>query len=65
MDGNDILAVVRATREAVEHARAGNGPVLIEAKTMRMLRPRAARCRGLRTPGGSRGLEAARPHRAV
>jgi hypothetical protein len=28
--------VVRTTREAVAHARAGHGPVLIEAKTMRM-----------------------------
>jgi TPP-dependent pyruvate/acetoin dehydrogenase alpha subunit len=37
VDGNDILAVVRTTREAVAYARAGNGPVLIEAKTMRML----------------------------
>ena len=37
VDGNDVVAVVRTTREAVEHARAGNGPVLIEAKTMRML----------------------------
>ena len=37
VDGNDILAVVRTTREAVDYARAGNGPVLIEAKTMRML----------------------------
>jgi len=36
VDGNDVLAVERTTREAVEHARAGNGPVLIEAKTMRM-----------------------------
>ena len=37
VDGNDVIAVVRTTREAVAHARAGNGPVLIEAKTMRML----------------------------
>jgi len=37
VDGNDVVAVVRTTREAVEHARAGSGPVLIEAKTMRML----------------------------
>ncbi len=36
VDGNDVLAVVETTRKAVEHARAGNGPVLIEAKTMRM-----------------------------
>jgi TPP-dependent pyruvate/acetoin dehydrogenase alpha subunit len=37
VDGNDIVAVVRTTRAAVDHARAGNGPVLVEAKTMRML----------------------------
>jgi hypothetical protein len=37
MDGNDVLEVVRTTREAVEYARAGNGPVLLEAKTMRIL----------------------------
>jgi TPP-dependent pyruvate/acetoin dehydrogenase alpha subunit len=37
VDGNDVLAVERTTREAVAYARAGNGPVLIEAKTMRML----------------------------
>jgi TPP-dependent pyruvate/acetoin dehydrogenase alpha subunit len=36
VDGNDVVAVERTTREAVEDARAGNGPVLIEAKTMRM-----------------------------
>jgi TPP-dependent pyruvate/acetoin dehydrogenase alpha subunit len=36
VDGNDVVAVERRTREAVEHARAGFGPVLIEAKTMRM-----------------------------
>jgi TPP-dependent pyruvate/acetoin dehydrogenase alpha subunit len=37
VDGNDVLAVERTTREAVAYARAGSGPVLIEAKTMRML----------------------------
>jgi TPP-dependent pyruvate/acetoin dehydrogenase alpha subunit len=36
VDGNDALAVERTARKAVEQARAGNGPVLIEAKTMRM-----------------------------
>jgi TPP-dependent pyruvate/acetoin dehydrogenase alpha subunit len=36
VDGNDVIAVERITRLAVAHARAGNGPVLIEAKTMRM-----------------------------
>jgi TPP-dependent pyruvate/acetoin dehydrogenase alpha subunit len=36
VDGNDVVAVERTAREAVAHARSGNGPVLIEAKTMRM-----------------------------
>src|SRR4030095_8218268 len=36
VDGNDILAVVAATREAVERARRGEGPTLIEALTFRM-----------------------------
>jgi pyruvate dehydrogenase E1 component alpha subunit len=37
VDGNDVLAVYEATREAVERARRGDGPTLIECKTMRML----------------------------
>jgi len=36
-DGNDVLAVYEVTREAVERARRGDGPTLIECKTMRML----------------------------
>jgi len=36
VDGNDLLAVRRATLEAVERARKGGGPTLIEAKTFRM-----------------------------
>ena len=36
VDGNDVREVYRVTREAVDRARAGGGPVLIEAKTMRM-----------------------------
>ena len=35
VDGNDVLAVYRATREAVARARAGEGPTLIEAITYR------------------------------
>jgi pyruvate dehydrogenase E1 component alpha subunit len=35
IDGNDVVAVVEATRRAFAHARAGNGPVLIEAMTYR------------------------------
>jgi TPP-dependent pyruvate/acetoin dehydrogenase alpha subunit len=37
VDGNDVEAVYYATKAAVERARAGEGPSLIEAKTMRML----------------------------
>ncbi len=36
VDGNDILAVYQATREAAEKARRGEGPTLIEAVTYRM-----------------------------
>ena len=36
VDGNDVLAVYRAAKQAADRARAGEGPVLIEAKTMRM-----------------------------
>jgi 2-oxoisovalerate dehydrogenase E1 component alpha subunit len=36
VDGNDMLAVYRATREAVERARRGDGPTLIEALTYRI-----------------------------
>jgi pyruvate dehydrogenase E1 component alpha subunit len=36
VDGNDVLAVLRVTREAVERARSGGGPTLIEAMTYRM-----------------------------
>ena len=35
VDGNDVLAVHEATREAVERARKGGGPTLIECKTYR------------------------------
>lgn len=37
IDGNDIIAVMEATKEAVDRARAGGGPTLIEAKTYRVL----------------------------
>jgi 2-oxoisovalerate dehydrogenase E1 component subunit alpha len=36
VDGNDILAVYAVTRAAVERARAGDGPTLIEAMTYRV-----------------------------
>ncbi|MFA6801071.1 MAG: pyruvate dehydrogenase (acetyl-transferring) E1 component subunit alpha [Acholeplasmataceae bacterium] len=36
VDGNDILAMYVATKTAVDYAREGKGPVLIEAYTYRM-----------------------------
>ena len=36
VDGNDVRAVYEVTRRAIERARAGAGPTLIEADTMRM-----------------------------
>lgn len=36
VDGNDILAMYAVTREAVEKARKGGGPTLIEAYTYRL-----------------------------
>ncbi len=36
VDGNDILAVYVAAREAVDRARSGGGPTLIECVTYRM-----------------------------
>jgi pyruvate dehydrogenase E1 component alpha subunit len=36
VDGNDVLAVYAASREAVDRARAGDGPTLIECVTYRL-----------------------------
>jgi len=36
VDGNDVVAVYRTAKEAVERCRAGEGPILIESKTMRI-----------------------------
>ncbi|MEM3061634.1 MAG: thiamine pyrophosphate-dependent dehydrogenase E1 component subunit alpha, partial [Candidatus Bathyarchaeia archaeon] len=35
VDGNDVLAVYEASKRAVENARNGNGPTLLECKTYR------------------------------
>jgi pyruvate dehydrogenase E1 component alpha subunit len=37
VDGNDVLAVYEAARNAVERARKGEGPTLLECKTYRWL----------------------------
>jgi pyruvate dehydrogenase E1 component alpha subunit len=36
VDGNDVLAVIVAARAAIDRARSGGGPTLIEAVTYRM-----------------------------
>jgi len=36
VDGNDFVATLSALSDAVEYARAGNGPVLVEARTYRL-----------------------------
>lgn len=35
VDGNDLLAMIDATQEAIDLAKSGGGPTLIEAKTYR------------------------------
>jgi pyruvate dehydrogenase E1 component alpha subunit len=37
VDGNDLLAVYAAAKEAVDRARAGEGPSMIECETYRMM----------------------------
>ncbi|MCI0817886.1 MAG: thiamine pyrophosphate-dependent dehydrogenase E1 component subunit alpha [Chloroflexi bacterium] len=37
VDGNDVLTVYSAAKEAVKRARAGDGPTFIEAKTYRLV----------------------------
>jgi 2-oxoisovalerate dehydrogenase E1 component len=47
VDGNDVLAVYRAAEEAVQRARAGGGPTLIECRTYRV----RAHSEGMRDAG--------------
>jgi TPP-dependent pyruvate/acetoin dehydrogenase alpha subunit len=37
VDGNDVVAVYTTAKEAVDRARAGEGPILIEAKSFRRM----------------------------
>jgi pyruvate dehydrogenase E1 component alpha subunit len=37
VDGNDVLAMYAAVKEALDRARAGGGPTLIEAVTYRLM----------------------------
>ncbi len=49
VDGMDVLAVRRATAQAVEAARSGQGPTLIECKTYRFTGHSRSDARGYRT----------------
>jgi pyruvate dehydrogenase E1 component alpha subunit len=49
-DGNDVLAMRAAAAEAVERARSGAGPTLIEAKSYRVTPHSAATKTDLRPP---------------
>jgi TPP-dependent pyruvate/acetoin dehydrogenase alpha subunit len=49
-DGNDVLEMRAVTAEAVERARAGEGPTLIEAKSYRITPHSAATQTDLRDP---------------
>ena len=46
VDGRDVYAIVAAAREAVERARLGDGPTLLEAKTVRWSRHSAVAAGG-------------------
>ena len=49
VDGNDAVADVRAAQDAIDRARSGEGPTLLEAMTFRFLghvsATRASTCR--------------------
>jgi TPP-dependent pyruvate/acetoin dehydrogenase alpha subunit len=49
VDGMDVLAVYEASRQAVEAARSGSGPVLLECKTYRYIGHSRSDARGYRT----------------
>jgi pyruvate dehydrogenase E1 component alpha subunit len=49
VDGNDVLAVYETAREAVQRARDGKGPTLIECKTYRQCGHSRSDPRGYRT----------------
>jgi 2-oxoisovalerate dehydrogenase E1 component alpha subunit len=61
VDGTDALAVFRATRQAVERARAGEGPSLIEARVPRITSHSSQDDDAYRTPAERAGAEARDP----
>ena len=62
VDGMDVLAVYRAVREAVAHARSGAGPVLLDVVTYRYVGPFQERQAGLSLAGRGQAVEAAGSH---
>ena len=65
VDGTDVLAVYREAKAAIEKAREGGGPTLLELKTLRMEGPRGPRRRVLRPQGAVRGVGEERSARAL
>jgi pyruvate dehydrogenase E1 component alpha subunit len=63
VDGNDLFAVYSATREAIERARSGDGPTLIEAVTYRLGAHDRRRPNAIRAAGGACPRAAAGPDR--
>ena len=65
VDGTDVLAVYREAKAAIEKAREGGGPTLLELKTLRMEGPRGPRRRVLRPQGAVRGVGEERSARTL
>ena len=66
VDGNDVLAVYRVTKDAVARAHAGDGPTLIEALTYRVGPHTTADDAGrYRDDDEVRAMASARPDRAI
>ena len=66
VDGNDVLAVYRVCKEAVDRARKGDGPTMVETVTYRMA-SHSSSDDASALPGrqGVRALAAARPDPAL
>ena len=64
VDGCDVLTVYREAHAAIEKARAGGGPTLLELVTLRM-KARGPRRRLLRAPREARGMDAQGSDRAL
>ena len=65
VDGNDVLAVYDVARRAVDRARAGGGPTLLEVADVPHEGTRRARRTGVRAEGGARGVAPEGPARPL